>query len=116
MGSGGHGGWACVRGRSLLGVPPADRGGHGIANDLLLGLNGGGLRLRSHQSRLGATLTPTLDMPLRRHRILSSGVFETAALGQTRRPYRNLVYRGGFTTPLGKELLEQLAGLLGPIS
>ncbi len=41
MGSGGHGRWACVRGRSLLGVPPADRDGHRLANDLLLGLNGG---------------------------------------------------------------------------
>jgi hypothetical protein len=51
MGSGGHGRWACVRGGSSLGVPPADRGGHGIASDLLLGLNGGGLGLRSHQSR-----------------------------------------------------------------
>src|SRR6266508_5700812 len=36
-----YGRWACVRGRSLLRVPPADRDGHGLANDLLLGLNGG---------------------------------------------------------------------------
>jgi hypothetical protein len=42
--------------------------------------------------------------------VASLAVFETAALGQTRRPYRDLVYRGRFTAPFREELPKQRPG------